>query len=471
MARSVLASLMGGALVPGSCADDRQLTGAVEQAAGFRLELAADLTFQAVDTGRVPRAVSVRALEGLYHRAAEAKQKHAYLLTPLNPRPVKAEQFESETSDFGYDAGNLRVRALKRLADVDPRLSRRLFETMPVEPLTGADGCDGRLIPYRGRRYLETLWRIMPADRSSVLRHVTTPQDAAALLGVLTGDEDPAARYEVAVTLGRALGKEAASDRAFVAVEAALGLGQKLEKRLSESYFSPGMASALAAAYAGFVARQLGAERCADHPMADGKDLAVSSALESAQRLEARYGLPRRVEEAPVPRLSRLRPPTDFYDPAAGLQKIAALAGKLRLGGAPGVAAELERELRAYVQPGAAPVDEASGYPIAARIGALVALVGAMASGDVAAVAFPEAGRLLEDRRLRERNPGTWILLVRQAFNLTRHPEGAVSSVVRQFFDTTGDTEIAAFVQLQRVLGATGPYQEDPLSLKLAVAY
>jgi hypothetical protein len=96
--RSVLpAVLMALALVTTAPASDSKLPpevrSALDQASSLRVELAADLLFGLIDSGKVPKDTGVEYLDRLFYRASEAQRSFPLIAVPRSAPDTKDSDF------------------------------------------------------------------------------------------------------------------------------------------------------------------------------------------------------------------------------------------------------------------------------------------------------------------------------------------------------------------------------------------
>lgn len=438
---------------------------ALDQAATLRVELAADLLFGIIDSGRVPKDTSLEYLERLYYRASEAQRSYPMIPVPRRDRDTKASDFPQFLSQMAVTRHDIRLRAVLRMAVLDKKKARQLLIGLLNDAPSIAANCGQNAIPVYSNNFYQRLLPAFVEDFNDIVQNVSTPQQAAALiesLQVLKNVTDTDMMSTVSSIAG-VLEAAAVSDRTFSSTELQLKLGANLERLIGSGTVPPGAESRLVKAWIDYVVRHLGRERCSDVRTPANEDALIKVTVSLANRLAEKHQLPQVDTSRIEMRYSGLRPEI----PAGGdLEKEApnliALVRKLSEGGSPDVAARFATELQEYTSKGLRP--GASAFDIAGRAGMLMALVTMFEDEYVTELAVKELFRVLEHPRLMELDATAWMVVARTVFNISKHPRASLAQMVASRIAASADPTLISYYSVSRFIGTPQEYIKDAFS-------
>ena len=450
---------------------DPEIRAALDSAAALRVEAAADLVFAILDSGKAPPSDAARYLETLFNRAGEARRDYPTIVVPRAGESEAGNDFGQMLSAMGLNRTGIRMQTLSRLAKSAPGAARELLPVfMADEPPPVDADCRQTEIAVADGAYYRILLGLFPGEFEPLMSGLSTPQQAASLamalpkLSGLSPDQ-----YSLAAgAVIRALNAAQVSDRVFTATELKMKLGLNIEEFLKTENAPAPLVAPLVQAWVGYVARQLGRERCSDVRTSRDEDMVVKYIVERAQRLTVQYGVP-------GTDLSRIRTTYSSKTPAAptsrdldGQRKtLMGLVAKLKLGGSPEVAARLAQEVLRFTEAG---LDESERpFDSAARVAILQMVAATLGAEDAAEFAVEGMFRLLEQQTLKDREPAAWVLLARFTLNLSKHPERAVANRVLGRLRQTRDPDLAAYLLADRLVGLVPEYQADTLGKPMSV--
>lgn len=438
---------------------------ALDQASALRVELAADLLFGLIDSGKVPKDTSLEYLERLFYRASEAQRSFPMISVPRSTADTKAGDFPLFLSQLSVTRHDIRVRSVLRMADLDKKRAHQLLAELYNDTPTVKTDCGQVAIPSYSHNFYSRLLRAFPDDFGDIVQHVSTPQQVAVLivsilnLGSVSSADMTSATSSIAGALETAI----VSDRTFSSTELNLGLGALLEKLLSSGSVPPETEGRLVKAHVDYVGRHLGRERCSDGPKRDTEDTVVKTAVSLANRMAEKYQLQRLDASRLEKRFSALRPEAqEDSGPVREEPALLALTLKLLKEGAPEVAAEFASELQKYTAKGLRP--GASAFDIAARAGVLMMMVTKFEDDYVAELAVKELFRVLEHPRLMEIDATAWMVVARTVLNTSRHPRAALAKLVANRIAVSNDPTLISYFAVVRFTGEGHDYMKDPFA-------
>ena len=451
----------------------------LDQAGSSRVEFAADLGLAILDKGKLPVPISQSYLERLANRAGEAQRAF-----PSVPAAVRGEWdfrsgFLQVLSLFNLDGLSIRLRAIKRIAVVDPRLARQIASSLRgVSPPSDID-CEALSVPTLGFVFYESLLPLLPDEYPFLVGHLPTLQHVVSLVGALTQEHDltillgqpSVANYSeeqrrvATLSLITAFGSIRASDRVFSTAELLPGLllGERVQGLLKSGKIPPGLEIPLAKAYIGFVERQLRADRCADTLADNGDDRLVKAAVARSLELSSAYGIDA-LNTKDIPRkFSSQTPPVarDSREAEAGKRELLVLSGKLKQVGSSELRDRLISASESYAHRPLAESDAA--FDAADRCLTLLGLALSQEEA-IAPRLFALAAALLEQTALKDNEPIAWIILVRIALNETNDPKRELAAEASRFFRSTRDRDLALYFRAQQLVGLVPRYQDRPLN-------
>jgi hypothetical protein len=452
----------------------------VDQAASCRVELAADLGFALLDSGKLPRRLQEQYLERLAVRAGEARRSFPFLPAPIRRHGDFRTQFLQSLSFFNLDALTIRLRAIKRMAVLDPASAREISTGLRQLLPSSSVGCEEIEVPSLGFVYYESLLPLLPDEYPFLVGRLPTLQHISSLVGALTQKHDltmilgrpSIANYNVeqrrtaTLSLISALTTIRASDRVFSTMELHpdLSVGARIEQLLRGGKVPVGLEKSLARAYAGFVERHLRGDRCADTLAANGEDRVLKTTMNRALKLAKEYGVdsfdPERIET----KYSERRPVGIARDAAREDEKrnLLALSGNLREFGAPDLRERLADAAGAYAKRRLSESD--AGFDVADRCLTLLGLSLAVAGDPVAPRLLALFFGLLEEPALKEAEPVAWIVLARLALNELHDPNPLLAAEAARALRQTRDRDLSLYFRVRQNIGLTPIYQREPLS-------
>jgi hypothetical protein len=456
-------------MVPLLSASDPKLSSdlrnALNQAATLRVELAADLLFGLIDSGRVPKDTSLEYLERLYYRASEAQRSYSLISVPRRDPNTKASEFPHFLSQLGATRHDIQVRALLRMAVLDKERARRLLTGLLNDAPPIEANCGQNAIPVFSHNVYPRLLSVFPEDFNDIVHHISTPQQSAAVIESIQALKDlrDTDMMSAISSIAGVLEAAAVSDRTFSSTELQLKLGANLERLIGSGAVPLGAETRLAKAWVDYVVRHLGRERCSDVSTRNNEDAIIKVTVGLANRLAEKYQL-RRIDTSRIEmRYSGLRPEI----PAGGdIEKEApnliALVRKLSEGGSPDVAARFATELQEYASKGLRP--GASAFDIAGRAGMIMALVTMFDDEYVTELAVKELFRVLEHPILIELDATAWMVVARTVFNLSKHPRVSLAQVVSKRIAASTNTTLISYYTVVRFIGLPPDYIKEAFS-------
>ncbi|MBE0657663.1 MAG: hypothetical protein IH602_08220 [Bryobacteraceae bacterium] len=442
-----------------------EVRSALDQAATLKVELAADLLFGLIDSGKVPRDTSLEYLERLYYRASEAQRSFPMIPVPRSSADTKNSDFPLFLSQLSVTSHDIRLRAVLRMGVMDKNRSRQLLAGLHNEVPSTEANCEQIAIPVCSHNFYSRLLPAFPEDFGDIVQHVSTPQQSALLIGSVLSLKNLADPDMTSVTASIAGVLETAvvSDRTFSSTELKLGLGALLEKLVASGSVPPGAEARLVKAYVNYAARHLGRERCADAPRRENEDAVIKATVSLANRFAEKYQFPRVDTSRIEMRYSTLRPEIpEESGPVREAPTLIALARKLLEGGSPDVAARFATELQEYASKGLRP--GASAFDIAGRAGMLMALVTMFDDEYVTELAVKELFRVLEHPRLIELDATAWMVVARTVFNLLKHPRVSLAQIVSNRIAASTDTTLISYYTVVRFIGMPQDYIKEAFS-------
>lgn len=453
---------------PVSASDSKlppELRSSLDQASSLRVELAADLLFGLIDSGKVPKDTSLEYLERLFYRASEAQRSFPLIPVPRSTPDTKDGDFPLFLSQLSVTSHDIRLRSVLRITALDKKRARQLLAGLYNDTPSVETNCGQIAIPAYSHHFYSRLLHEFPDDLGDIVQHVSTPQQVAVLiLSILNqGNVSGADMTSVISSIAGALESATVSDRTFSTTELKLGLGAFIEKLVASGSVPPGSEARLVKAYVDYVARHLGRERCADSPRRDNDDTVVKAAVSAANRLAEKYQLPRVDTSRIETRYSKLVPEIqEERGPVQEAPALFAILKKLAQDGSPEVEAQFASELQKYTANGLRP--GASAFDIAARAGVLMFLVTKLEGDYVAELAVKELFRVLEHPRLLEIDATAWMVVARSLFNTMKHPRPTVAQLVANRMAICTDPNLATYYAVSRFIGAGPDYMDDSFS-------
>ncbi|MBE0656362.1 MAG: hypothetical protein IH602_01665 [Bryobacteraceae bacterium] len=438
---------------------------ALDQASALRVELAADLLFGLIDSGKVPKDTSLEYLERLFYRASEAQRSFPMISVPRSTADTKGGDFPLFLSQLSVTSHDIRVRSILRMAALDKKRARQLLAELYIDTPAVKMDCGQIAIPSYSPNFYSRLLRTFPDDFGEIVQHVSTPQQAAVLIvSILNlGSVSSADMTSATSSIAGAFETANVSYRTFSATELNLGLGALLEKLVSSGSVPPGMEGRLVKAYFDYVGRHLGGERCSDGPKRDNEDTVVKTAVGLANRMAEKYQLPRLDASRLETRFSALLPEAqEESGPMSESPALFSILMKFVKNGAPEVAAEFAGELQKYTASGLRP--GASAFDIAARAGVLMMIVTKFEDDYVAELAVKELFRVLEHPRLMEIDATAWMVVARTVLNTSRHPRAALAKLVDNRIAVSNDPTLISYFAVVRFTGEGHDYMKDPFA-------
>lgn len=438
---------------------------ALNQAVTLRVELAADLLFGLIDSGRVPKATSLEYLERLFYRASEAQRGYPMIPVPRRDRDTKASDFPQFLSQMGVTRHDIRLRAVLRMAVLDKERARRLLAGLLNDAPPAGANCGQNAVPVFSHNFYPQLLSVFPEDFNDIVQHISTPQQAAAViesLQALKGVTDTDMMSAISSIAG-VLETAAVSDRTFTSTELQLKLGMNLERLIGSGTVSLGTESRLVKAWVDYVVRHLGRERCSDVRTPANEDPMIKVTVSLANRLAETHQLPQvdilRIEM----RYSALRPEiTAGNGPENEAPNLIALARKLGEGGSPEIVARFATALQEYTAKGLRP--GASAFDIAGRALMLMILVTKLEDEYVAELAVKDLFRILEHPRLLELDATAWMVVARTVFNMSKHPRASLAQLVINRIAASTDTTLISYCTVARFIGKPQGYIAEAFS-------
>ena len=452
----------------------QEIRQALDQSASLPVEQASDLIFALADSGRVPADVSVQYLTRIYNRADEAQRKHQIDLAPARQAPDRGLGFSRLLSIAGFDASNIRIRALKRVGVHDPEAARRMLLTFSYDfPTdTGRDRLD---FAVTGNSYYPTLLAIAPAEFESVVGRVSTPQQAASLLKALKDNKNlSTAQLGYAMgSISRAL-DVSVSSRVFAGTETTLQLGATVEAMVGESSPLPQVFRVgLAKAWLEYASRELRVELCSD-----GKTTSAGTAETAVVNRANRI--------ADLLQLGRITPPSQFryasgtYQPGtadpldSATDSLYALAAKFKTSGSTDLRERLVSELTRYagqdLDDPSLHLDRGTAiYRMFVQVVTVMEIAKQVDDNEMLRLAANSLILLLERPGFREADPVAWIVAARWTINLSKSPSAALSTAISQSLTNSRLQSLATYRFVDKVINLVPKYQTNTLQSPLAV--
>lgn len=442
-----------------------EVRSALDQAATLKVELAADLLFGLIDSGKVPRDTSLEYLELLYYRASEAQRSFPMIPVPRSSADTKNSDFPLFLSQLSVTSHDIRLRAVLRMGVMDKKRSRQLLAGLHNEVPSTEANCEQIAIPVYSYNFYSRLLPAFPEDFGDIVQHVSTPQQSAVLIGSILGlnnltDLDMAS---VTASIAGVLETAVVSDRTFSSTELKLGLGTLLEKFVASGSVPPGAGTRMVKAYINYVARHLGRERCADAPRRENEDAVIKATVSLANRLAEKYQLPQVDTSRIEMRYSTLRPEIpEESGPVKEAPTLISLARRLGEDGSPEVAARFASELQKYTASGLRP--GASAFDIYARAGVLMMLLTKFEDDYITELAVKELFRVLEHPRLLEIDATGWMVVARTVFNLSKNPRASLAQLVSNRIAVSTDPALISYYTVVRFIGMPQDYVKEAFS-------
>lgn len=472
---------------PTETAMQKRYREALDSVAALPIEASADLTFALIDTGGASSAVAVRSLQRIYQRAGEAVRETPAVFAPIQEGSNKALQYEQVIDAFSLDGLSIKLRAIKRLAQLDKKAALSLAGSdlflykFPVDI-----PCSSIRIPYPGRFYYPTLLESFPERFSEIVQTMQTPQQIAMMSDAFAGSEELRIQpYRVSVQRYSEFASQVStvlthpvSDRVFMAGDAKLSMIASLLKFSRSDEVCRGQLSIMAQAWVNYAVGQLKRRRCGDVRTPEGEDFAIKYTLARIVNLSKNLGLAAVDSEALKKGFqysTEVYKPSETGDPEPVIADLSALTAKVELGGNDGAREQLIVALQRY---GAR--DKELLTKDLNHSDAVYRLVSqALMEFDIATKVNDSRtenvaiGLFFDDvnsERLRTAEPTAWVMCMRFALNLLKHPSPSVSAYAREQLARSNSPAVAVYRTINESLGLVPTYQSGLLATPLKVA-
>lgn len=443
-----------------------ELSSLVNTISTRKVELAADLLFAVADAPKVSqdresKLLLIKHIHDLTARSAEARRPYMSMASPTKSQGQDLFAIGVVASSLGLDGMSIKLRAMRRLQEVERFTSARIFTNIVTSPDLSHVPCTESEIYVLHPSLFEVLFKAFPRESQRILELATTIHHAQSLaLAMESGAIPPPMMPIAAIKLAGLFSNARVSDRVFSTIELRMKLGAIVEKIARR--IPPGEAKVLVESYVKYVGYHVSQPRCADVLNSKNEDMIEKFTLSRANRLAAIFNVAE--IDADTLRRSRSRLIETSKSPVAAIhgeadREILGLAIRLKNSADHTVEQLLIDSLNRVAR--GTTNERCIACSLTPQFGTYLLSITLSDNLPVTRVAVDLLLKELESDRLKSQEPAIWVFFVRAVLSLLPHPDESIARVVKERLRRSNDPDIRIYLAVNDIIPFSTEYQKD----------